>query len=86
MLTKFIQIKITIQIVTLKNKQYENVDLNPDLKLNCEQDVQSFCRNELKDEVLECLRKYKVKLTQSCRKHVFKIQVCLIVLYYNYFD
>jgi len=49
--------------------------LNPELKHNCEQDVQYYCKDKSKDEVLECLRKRKTKLTQKCRKHVFKIQL-----------
>ena len=75
---------ILLNLCKLKKKQLENIDLNPELKRNCEQDVQYYCKDKSKDEVLECLRKRKTKLTQKCRKHVFKIQVCLLIfIFFN---
>ncbi|CAG5131595.1 unnamed protein product, partial [Candidula unifasciata] len=52
----------------------EAVDLDPELKEKCEQEIHDLCQHKRKGagEVMECLRDHKRKLGDSCYKVVFQ--------------
>ncbi|XP_014251813.1 Golgi apparatus protein 1 [Cimex lectularius] len=57
-------------------QQRENVDLNPKLKADCNNDIKTICGQVTHGnaKVLECLMAKKVHLSESCKRRIFLIE------------
>ncbi|CAG9784595.1 unnamed protein product [Diatraea saccharalis] len=57
-------------------QQKENIDLDPELKEACKEDLQMYCSNVPHGEsaALECLQTAEGKLTDNCRRAIFIVR------------
>uniref|UniRef100_A0A1B6KZZ0 Golgi apparatus protein 1 n=1 Tax=Graphocephala atropunctata TaxID=36148 RepID=A0A1B6KZZ0_9HEMI len=65
------------QLKTQLLQQRENIDLDPELKKACGDDIARFCSNVKHEnaQVLECLEEKKKNLSATCHQKVFYIEL-----------